>query len=109
MRLDRLPRRDLGGGLVLYTAATARSRLLGLALLAELPAGAALLLPGCDSVHTFWMRFPLDLVFLGADLVERVPPRRVVTRRGARGVVEAGAGEGVRFAAALSGWRRPAP
>ena len=109
MRLARLPRRHLDGGLVLYTATTARSRLLGLALLPELPPGAGLLLPGIDSVHTFWMRFPLDLVFLGADLVEGVPPRRVVTRRGACGVVEANAGEGARFAAALSGWRRPAP
>ena len=108
-RLRRLPATALPGGLVLYTAATPRSRLLGLAGLPDMPAHAALLLPRCRAVHTFGMRFPLDLLFVGAELVEGVRPRRVVGRRGASAVVEARAGEGARFAAALSGWRRPDP
>ncbi len=73
-------------------AATWRSRLLGLALLRP---GAAdgLLIPGCRSVHTIGMRFPLDLHFLDADgtTVSRqcaVPPGRFVREPGARSVLE---------------------
>ena len=29
--------------------------------------GSALLFPGCDSVHTAWMRMAIDVVFLDAD------------------------------------------
>jgi uncharacterized membrane protein (UPF0127 family) len=32
-----------------------------------LPAGEALVLAPCSSVHTAFMRFPLDLIFLGRD------------------------------------------
>jgi uncharacterized membrane protein (UPF0127 family) len=45
-------------------ATTRLSRLMGLALLSRERAGAGLLIPGCRSVHTFGMRFPLDLIFL---------------------------------------------
>ena len=45
-------------------AATRVSRLLGLALLEREAAGPGLLIPRCRSVHTFGMRFALDLVFL---------------------------------------------
>jgi uncharacterized protein len=53
----------------------------------------ALLLPRCRSVHTFGMRFALDLVWLGRGgevvRVDRaVPPRRVRTCRRARSVLE---------------------
>lgn len=47
-------------------AAGRRARLLGLALVRE-PPRCALLLPRTRSVHTFWMRFPLDLVWLDAE------------------------------------------
>jgi uncharacterized protein len=55
--------------------------------------GAALLIPRCRSVHTFGMRFALDLVWLAADgavvRVDRgVPPRRFRACRRARSVVE---------------------
>jgi hypothetical protein len=40
------------------------SRLLGLAGLAGLPPGSALLIPRCASVHTVGMRFALDVAFL---------------------------------------------
>jgi hypothetical protein len=70
------------------------ARLLGLALRRR-PPDHALLLPRCRSVHTFGMRFPLDLVWLdGAGRVvrvdEAVPPWRVRSCRGADAVLEAG-------------------
>jgi uncharacterized protein len=74
-------------------------RLLGLALQRGPPEGRALLLPGCRSVHTFGMRFALDLVWLDADgrvlgIDEAVPPRRVRSRSDAAAVLEAPAGAG---------------
>jgi uncharacterized membrane protein (UPF0127 family) len=96
-RLRRLPSHDIGGGLVVLEARGFRARLLGLAWLREPPAGYALLIPRCSSVHTFGMRFRLDVAFVGADgavlRVDRdVQPRRVLRCPGARGVVEARAG-----------------
>jgi uncharacterized protein len=69
-----------------------RERLVGLAW-ARSPRAAALLLPRCRSVHTFGMRFPLDLYWLDAagEVVRvdrRVPPWRVVRCRRAHGVIE---------------------
>jgi uncharacterized membrane protein (UPF0127 family) len=69
------------------------ARLLGLAGLRELPPHAGLLLEHTRSIHTFAMRFPLDLVWLDAEhqivRVDRnVPPRRLRACREARSVVE---------------------
>ncbi len=74
-------------------ACTLRSRLLGLALLDEAPGEIGLLIPRCRAVHTFGMRFAVDIVFLDArgrviDTVSAVPPRRLVRRRGAHAVLE---------------------
>lgn len=74
-------------------ATTYRSRLLGLALLARRRAGEGLLLPCCRSVHTFGMRFPLDLVFFDRDGrvvgVERsVGAGRIRRHRAAAAVLE---------------------
>jgi uncharacterized protein len=74
-------------------AVTRRSRLLGLAFLDREEARAGLLIPACRSVHTFGMRFDLDLAFLGEDWSvvatrRAVPPRRTVFERGARAVLE---------------------
>jgi uncharacterized protein len=68
------------------------TRARGLALRREPPA-QPLLIPRCRSVHTFGMRFPLDLLWLGADgavvRVDRaVPPRRVRTCPRAKAVLE---------------------
>lgn len=97
-RLERLPGRVLASGATVHEATTIRARLLGLALLRELPRGHALLIPHCRSVHTFGMRFPIDIVFLderGALLrVDRqVPRRRLRSCRGAFAVLETRAGE----------------
>jgi len=70
-----------------------RARLCGLAGLDRAEAGSGLLIPRCASVHTFGMRFALDLFFLdrdGAPLALRlaVPRRCVVWHRGAAAVLE---------------------
>jgi uncharacterized membrane protein (UPF0127 family) len=71
-----------------------------------MPADEALRIPRCRSVHTFGMRFPLDVIFLDGEgrpvRVERgVRPWRVVSCRDAKDVVETRAGEADRFLAAL--------
>ncbi|HVY76873.1 MAG TPA: DUF192 domain-containing protein, partial [Solirubrobacterales bacterium] len=80
-------------------AAGFRARLLGLALLPRERVGAGLLIPRCASVHTFGMRFALDLYFLdGAGRVlcvhRGVPPRRLRRCRGARAVLEIPSAQG---------------
>jgi uncharacterized protein len=77
------------------------SRLVGLAF-RRTPADSALLIPRCRSVHTFGMRFALDLVWLdrsGGVLAvdERVRPWRVRVRRDAVAVVEVAAGNSGRI------------
>lgn len=91
-RLRGLPRQRLRGREV-AVATTLRARLLGLAGLAREDGGAGLLIPRCASVHTFGMRFQLDLVFLDRDgrelaIHRRVPPRRLRWHRGAAAVLE---------------------
>ena len=84
--------REWGGGLV-HDADTRRARLLGLAFLDELPRGVGMHFPRTRSVHTFGMRFALDLHWLDAagELVRvdrAVGPRRVKGCRAAASVVE---------------------
>lgn len=71
-RLLRLPAQPLQGSLRRLDArlaSTPLARLHGLAWLRPdaVDAGTALLLPRTRSVHTFGMRFPLDLVWIGDD------------------------------------------
>jgi uncharacterized membrane protein (UPF0127 family) len=104
-RLDALPGRELRGGLRVVEARGRAARARGLAGLAAMPREVALAIPGCRSVHTFAMRFPLDLIWLdrsgGVVRVDRaVPPRRVRTCLAARSVVEANAGTAEAFLAA---------
>jgi uncharacterized protein len=105
-RLEALASRDLGGGLRLYEARRRSERLAGLAGLDAIGDEEGLLLPRCRSVHTFGMRFALDLVWVGAGgevvRVDRdVAPRRVRTCLRARSVVECAAGRADAFAAGL--------
>lgn len=91
-RLSRLPRRRI----LDYEVPVAcgwRSRLLGLSWLEREQAGPGLLIPDCASVHTFGMRFALDLFFLDTDgrvlaTRRRLRSRRVVGCRGAVAVLE---------------------
>lgn len=91
-RLAGLPRRAVLGTEV-PVADSIRARLLGLSHLDRQSAGPGLLIPGCRSVHTFGMRFAVDVVFLdGSGSVVRycggVQPRRCLFTRGARSVLE---------------------
>jgi uncharacterized membrane protein (UPF0127 family) len=79
-----------------------RSRLLGLAWRERSQAGPGLLIPRCSSVHTFGMRFELDVYFLDRSgrvlsARRRVPPRRVLWCRGAAAVLEIPVGKGGEF------------
>lgn len=62
-RLSSLPTAEFFGREV-PVATGPRARLLGLAYLDREEAGPGLLIPRCFSVHTFGMRFPIDIVFL---------------------------------------------
>jgi uncharacterized membrane protein (UPF0127 family) len=91
-RLSRLPRTEALGREVAL-ARGLRARLLGLALLPRDRAGAGLLIPGCRSVHTFGMRFEIDIVFLARDgrplrRIGAVPRGRIVACPGANAVLE---------------------
>lgn len=111
-RFEGLDRRPLADDLTLIVASTRRSRMRGLAGLGALPAGHGLLLSPCRSIHTLAMRFALDLVWLDRDgvplrLDEDVAPRRQRSCLRARTVIEANAGEGQRFQAALAAGKLP--
>lgn len=79
-------------------AETPLARMKGLLGRRELPRGQGLLLRPAPAIHSWFMRFPIDAVFLDRDLVvvgtERsLRPWRVAGRRGARAVLELAAGE----------------
>jgi uncharacterized membrane protein (UPF0127 family) len=78
-------------------ATNAALRLRGLLGRKELPAGEGILLRPCGSVHTFFMRFPIDVVFCDRDLrvlavAAEVPKWRVRGQRGAKVAIELAAG-----------------
>lgn len=88
-------------------AAGPLARLFGLSRLDRGAAGAGLLIPRCASVHTFGMRFALDLVFLDGDrrpvsFRRAVPPRRIAFDRRASAVLELPCSEGAEPAGARS-------
>lgn len=62
-----------------------------------LPNGEALLIERCSSIHTFFMKFPLDVIFLDRELrvikiVRNLLPWRLANAWGAACVVEFAAG-----------------
>ena len=92
-RLERLEVLADEVGVRVYVARSFRARLLGLALLEDMPRHWALLLPDCASVHTFGMRFALEIRFLDDRCrvmrrESRVGPRRVLRCPGAAAVLE---------------------
>jgi uncharacterized protein len=95
---------DRGGRVVCERCTVADgplTRLRGLMGRRELPAGDGLLLRPTPSIHTWFMRFPIDAVFLDARLQvlavrEGMPAWRAAGRRGARAVLELAAGEASR-------------
>lgn len=55
------------------------SRLIGLLNRHSLSEGEALIITRCQSIHMFFMRFPIDVVFVGGDdrvvgIVEHIKP-----------------------------------
>ncbi len=111
-RLRALPWRELGDGLRVYEATSFRARSRGLARLPALPAHLALHIDPCRSIHTFGMRFALDLVWLDRDggvvRIDRgIRPRRGAASRRSRSVIELASGAADRFLSAGLGSRRP--
>lgn len=81
-----------------WRAASTSERTRGLLGRRPLAAGEALLIAPCASVHTFGMRYAIDLAFLDASetivkLVRRVAPLRLAAAFRARATVEMAAGE----------------
>jgi uncharacterized protein len=79
-------------------AATPFTRMRGLLGRSSLPSGQGILLRPASSVHTFFMRFPIDVVFLDGELrvveiAADLRPWRAAGKRGARAVLELPAGE----------------
>jgi uncharacterized membrane protein (UPF0127 family)/CheY-like chemotaxis protein len=77
------------------------SRMRGLLGRSGLANGEGMLLSPAPSIHTAFMRFPIDAVFLDRELqvlgiVEQLRPWRVASRRKARAVLELAAGESAR-------------
>jgi uncharacterized membrane protein (UPF0127 family) len=105
VRFSHLPQRWLRDGRVVFRASTRLSRAVGLARMDALEPHAALHIPRCRSVHTFGMRFAIDLVWLDRDgavvrVDRRVRPRRMRACRRAGSVVEVVAGQADAFVAA---------
>lgn len=78
-------------------ASTRRSRRRGLLGRDSLGADAALVLTPCQAVHTAFMRFPIDVVFLSRGggvlkIVRALPPWRAACSLRAHQVVELAAG-----------------
>jgi uncharacterized membrane protein (UPF0127 family)/CheY-like chemotaxis protein len=76
----------------------ARSRMRGLLGRGSLPSGEGMLLQPAPSIHTAFMQFSIDVVFLDGTLgilkiVERMRPWRVASKRHAWAVLELAAGE----------------
>ena len=96
---------EVDGGRVLcercIVADSALSRMRGLLGRSELPAGEGILLRPAPSVHMFFMRFAIDVVFLDRDLRvidvrHGLRPWRVASKRGAKAALELAEGEASR-------------
>ena len=80
---------------------TIRGRMRGLLGRSELPPGEGILLRRVSAIHTLFMRFVIDAVFLDREQVvvaidSDVRPWRFASQRRARAVLELAAGEGAR-------------
>jgi uncharacterized membrane protein (UPF0127 family) len=82
---------------MLETAVDSHTRRRGLLGRDDLAAGAALVLAPCNAVHTFGMRFPIDLVFAARDgrvtkIVRRLAAWRAAASFSAFATIELRAG-----------------
>src|SRR5215210_9414806 len=77
------------------------SRMRGLLGRSELAPGEGILLRPASSIHTWFMRFPIDAVFLDRELrvvgiSDDLKPWKTAGQRGAKAVLELPAGESAR-------------
>jgi uncharacterized membrane protein (UPF0127 family) len=84
--------------LTIFRADSFLSRLGGLLVRPALRADEALYLAPCASIHTFFMRYAIDVAFVDREgrvlkLVPRIKPFRAASCWGAHGAVEFAAGE----------------
>lgn len=75
------------------TAFDSASRRTGLLKRDSFPSGEALVIAPCGAVHTFFMRFPIDILFVGRDgsvlkTREAVGPRRIAASLRAFATIE---------------------
>ena len=82
-------------------ADNALTRMRGLLGRRGLESGEGLLIRPAGSIHTFFMRFPIDVVFVSRagevlKVARNVRPWRTAAARGAKVVIELGAGEAER-------------
>jgi uncharacterized protein len=78
-----------GNDILIPKASVARnfvSRFMGLMGKKGIAKDEALVFPKCNSVHTFFMRFPIDVVFVGkdgvvTDIIEAMAPWRMCLPR----------------------------
>jgi uncharacterized membrane protein (UPF0127 family) len=97
------------GGIVCGRCLVADSpflRMRGLLGRSGLGADEGVLLRPAGSIHTFFMRFAIDAIFLDREgrvvrVAESMPPWRAVAARGARAVLELRAGEAARRGVAV--------
>jgi uncharacterized membrane protein (UPF0127 family) len=87
-------------------ARTPVARMRGLLGRAGLPPGEGILLRPAGSIHTAFMRFPIDAVFVDGEntvlkIAHELPPWRLAAARGARAVIELPAGEAARRGVAV--------
>jgi len=81
---------------------TARERAKGLLGSSCLDVGEGLLIVPCNSVHTFFMKYPIDVVFLDhrsriLKIVENLKPYRYAGALRAKGALELQAGAAIRL------------
>lgn len=78
-------------------AGTSQSRRQGLLSFTAMPKGFGIWIAPCEAVHTFRMRFPIDLVFLSRDkqvtkVVQALRPWRIAVSFRSHSVLELEAG-----------------
>jgi uncharacterized membrane protein (UPF0127 family) len=88
-------RRETICGIDVEVAETFAERAKGLIGGRGLPAGAGMMIPQCNCIHTCFMRFPIDVLFLDKDgnvvkTVRKIRPWRLLVWGGwrAKSVVE---------------------
>ncbi|ERI91494.1 putative ACR [Clostridiales bacterium oral taxon 876 str. F0540] len=81
----------------IFIADTFKTRFLGY-MFRKKPHYEAILIKPCNSIHTFFMRFNIDVLFVDIDMkvvkkVENLPPRKIIMPvEGAAIVIEGKAG-----------------